>query len=424
MTSSEKAVCFYCSEYAKVVKDYSINPATNDREKFTPRCHLHWKYECGNCGDMKHFNGISWCSDCKTFTCLSCAEERMVRKKFLVYDYYYEIPCNTCGSYNAALDFAEFDGTHPFQNGDIQPEGDISVWKPLLQDEIESQDFPHRAWGSERIISLGKRVNYEKLETLDEYSPKTVWDALAPKWVENIRGGDEYHHTFNILPEVYRLLDVQNSERILDVACGEGNVARHLASSGAKVTGIDISKMLDFAIAKEKEKGLGIDYQRLNAEELDTIFEDSSFDKVVCNMALMDIADYKTTLKQISRVLRNEGIFVFSITHPAFVFPSCMGIRVPIDSERNEDRIRFIIDYFDERPTIVRDFTWLPAPFLQFHRPISSYVNDLAKNSFQIVEMSEPKVSDEVVQKYPREAYWDDERRPEFLIVKAMKRSD
>ncbi len=423
MNSSKAVACFYCSEYAKVTKDYPKNLASNDEESFTPRCHLHWKFECSKCGKMKHFNGIGWCSDCKTFTCLNCAEEKIVREEFLVYDYYYNIPCNRCGKLNPALDFAECEGTHPLQTGDLQATGEVQVWTPSSSDEMEPQVFPHRSWGSERILSLGKPLNIERLESLEELNPKTTWDALASTWVENVRRGDEYHQTNIIQPEVYRLLDTQKGDIILDVACGEGAVARHLARCGAKVTGIDISKMLDYAIVKEKEEMLGIDYQKLNAEELQKKFGEAVFDKVVCNMALMDIADYKTTLKQISRVLKDDGIFVFSITHPAFVFPSCRGIIVPNDSERNEDRIRFIIDYFDERPSIISDFSWLPAPFLQFHRPISSYVNVLVKNHFVIVEMSEPQVSKDLVERFPREAYWDDERRPEFLFVKAVKNS-
>lgn len=423
MTSSEDVPCFYCNEYAKVAKGYPMNKATNDVDTFTPRCHLHWKFVCNECGRKIHFNGISWCSDCKSFTCLDCSEERMVREEFLVYDYYYSIPCSKCGKVHPALDFSEYNGSHPYTTCELRHEADFVVWKPTNIDVTEPQEFPHRAWGSERILSLGRPLNVERLESLEELNPKTTWDALASTWVENIRRSDEYHHTNIILPEVYRLLNPRKGDIILDVACGEGTVARHLTRCGAKVTGIDISKMLDHAIEKEKEERLGIEYHWLNAEELEKKFGEAVFDKAVCNMALMDIADYKTTLKQISHVLRNDGIFVFSITHPAFVFPSCRGIRVPMDSERNEDRIRFIIDYFDERPAVMRNFSWVPAPFLQFHRPISSYVNELVKQNFHIVEMSEPKVSEEVVRKYPREAYWDDERRPEFLIVKAVKNS-
>ena len=38
--------------------------------------------------------------------------------------------------------------------------------------------------------------------------------------------------------------------------------------------------------------------------------------------------------------------------------------------------------------------------------------------------MSEPKASEELVEKFPRNAYFDDEIRPEFLIVKTIKKSE
>ena len=132
------------------------------------------------------------------------------------------------------------------------------------------------------------------------------------------------------------MLDVQKDEKILDVACGVGNVARYLNRIGANVTGIDISKTLDYAIEREKKENLGIKYWKLNAEKIREKFEKSSFDKVVCNMALMDIKDFKTTIKQISFVLKENGIFVFSISHPAFSTPNCARLRIPEDSQRNE----------------------------------------------------------------------------------------
>ena len=420
MPSSESVTCFYCSEYVKIAKDYPINSVSNDEKSFTPRCSLHWKFECNKCGELRHFNGIAWCSACKTFTCLACVEEKMIRKEFLIYDYYYNIPCDTCGNYNPALDFAEYDGIHPFQIGDLQPEDDIVVWKPISLDDIESQEFPHKAWGFERVLSLGKYGQWERLESLNGDSVKSLWDAAAPTWVSIFGEGGDYHHKYKILPEVYRLLDAQKNETILDVACGEGNVARHVAKQGAKVTGFDISKLVDFAIEREEQEKLGIRYLKLNATEMTNTFDEASFEKVVCNMALMDIEDYKTTLQQISAVLKENGIFVFSILHPAFSWPACTTLRIPGDTQRNEDRIRVVIDYFDERPAITHD----DIGTIWFTRPISAYLNELVKNNLMLQVMSEPKASEELVQKFPRKAYRDDDIKPDFLIVKAMKKSN
>ncbi len=420
MSSSEYTPCFYCSEYSKIAQDYPVNFATKDVDSFTPRCFLHWEYECSKCGKDIHFNGISWCPTCKKFTCLSCANEQMHQERFLTYDYYYSIPCQECGNFNPALDYAEYNGTHPYQIGDLQPDEEIVIWMPIYKNQLKSQEFPHKAWGVERILALGRRVRFTRLDALGEYSPKKTWDANAPVWEPLFRDGGDYHHKYKILPEVFRLLDIHENETILDVACGEGNVARALTKQGGQVTGIDFSKLLDFAIERENEEKLGIQYLKLNAEKLTERFAKESFDKVVCNMALMDIENYETTIEQIAHILKEDGIFVFSITHPAFAWPTCTSFRVPGDSQRNEDKLRVVVDYFDERPTLVH---YWDNPGLYFPRTISSYLNELIKNNLVIMEVCEPKASEELVKKFPREAYKDDDIFPDFLIVKAMKKS-
>jgi ubiquinone/menaquinone biosynthesis C-methylase UbiE len=209
----------------------------------------------------------------------------------------------------------------------------------------------------------------------------------------------------------------------LDVACGKGDYARQLAKSGAKVTGIDISKMIDYAIEIESKENLGINYYHLNAEKLLDKFKKGSFDKVICNMAIQDIEKYDIIIQSIASVLKENGIFVFSLPHPAFGWPTCTRLIIPDDSKRNEDKIRIVLDYFDERPTVFSTGFDPPRnlPTLNFHRPISKYINELVKNNLIIREMSEPKASEELVQKFPKNAYLDDDKWPDFMIVKTMK---
>jgi ubiquinone/menaquinone biosynthesis C-methylase UbiE len=183
--------------------------------------------------------------------------------------------------------------------------------------------------------------------------------------------------------------------------------------------------MIDYAIESEEKESLGINYLKLDAEKLSEEFGDSSFEKVVCNMALMDLEDFKSVIRQISSILKENGIFVFSISHPAFSFPATLSRRIPDDSQRNEDRVRVVLDYFDERPVV---YCWGTKPpgsisHLHFHRLISSYLNELVKNNLILLETSEPRVSEELVKRFPRAAYWDDEKKPQFFIVKTMKHS-
>jgi 2-polyprenyl-3-methyl-5-hydroxy-6-metoxy-1,4-benzoquinol methylase len=74
-------------------------------------------------------------------------------------------------------------------------------------------------------------------------------------------------------------------QRICDLACGQGRVARHLADLGARVVGIDFSvKLLAIARRHEETKPRGIEYlqaERLTVEAAGV----GLFDGVVCCMA-------------------------------------------------------------------------------------------------------------------------------------------
>jgi ubiquinone/menaquinone biosynthesis C-methylase UbiE len=420
MIQSESKLCFYCLEYGKIANDYPQNLASKDKESLTPRCYLHWKYECNNCGKMTHFNGIAWCSDCGIFTCVNCSEEKLVRKNFLIYDYYYTIPCKKCGKLNPSLDYAEYNGVHPFQTGEIIPNEEILVWMPIYKEKAVSKTYPHPAWGSERVEKLGKYIEITRLNSMKSISLKFIWDKNAPEWGGKWPEGGDFNHKYIIIPEVIRLLDIKKGEKILDVACGEGTISRMLIEKEAEVTSIDFSNMIDYAIEKEKKEKLGIKYIKGNALNLTEYFNREFFDKVVCNMAVMDIVDHEKLFQEIFKILKDEGEFVFSITHPCFALPATISIKVPTDSQRNEDRIRIMKNYFEKRPTLVK---WdpLPQPMLYFPRTISEYVNSLQAENLQIIEMSEPQASQELIEKFPRNTYRDMDITAYFLIIKTKK---
>jgi ubiquinone/menaquinone biosynthesis C-methylase UbiE len=92
--------------------------------------------------------------------------------------------------------------------------------------------------------------------------------------------------------------------------------------------------MLGIARRYEREEPPGIDYLGDDARTLD-LLESTAFDGVVCNVALMDVADVAACVGSVARVLRPEGWFVFSITHPCFPTPSLgWGQRVDAELER------------------------------------------------------------------------------------------
>lgn len=103
-------------------------------------------------------------------------------------------------------------------------------------------------------------------------------------------------------PHLLRLASIHRGERLLDVACGTGVVARAAAravGSPSLVTGVDINQGM---LAVARRQGPGIDFRHAPAEALP--FEDASFDAVTCQFALMFFEDRAAALREMCRVLR------------------------------------------------------------------------------------------------------------------------
>lgn len=103
---------------------------------------------------------------------------------------------------------------------------------------------------------------------------------------------------------VLALLDAKPGERILDLGCGTGDLAKQIQEQGAEVTGIDASPDM---IAKAKAK-----YPELNfsvANGTDFRFAEP-FDAVFTNAVLHWIHDADGVIKSVYNVLKPGGRFV------------------------------------------------------------------------------------------------------------------
>lgn len=106
---------------------------------------------------------------------------------------------------------------------------------------------------------------------------------------------------------VSELLDLEPSDRVLDVACGPGNTTRRLlAELGPQghVTGVDMSETM-LARAKADTADPRADYVYGDAAALP--FEDASFDAVSCLGALYLMSDPMGALDEFARVLAPGG---------------------------------------------------------------------------------------------------------------------
>ena len=144
------------------------------------------------------------------------------------------------------------------------------------------------------------------------------WDHNAAFWDDQMGAdGNSFHRTL-IRPAVERLLGDVSGRRILEIACGNGLFARRLTDLGADVVATDgAAGMIEHARAYSSAP---IDYRLVDAADpaqLAGLGRDA-FDAVVCNMALMDMAEIDPLAAALPGLLRRPGRFVFSVTHPCF----------------------------------------------------------------------------------------------------------
>jgi SAM-dependent methyltransferase len=98
---------------------------------------------------------------------------------------------------------------------------------------------------------------------------------------------------------------IRSGQRVLDVACGTGVLAREISDrvgSGGSVAGLDVNDgMLEIA----QRKAPGIEWLKGPAERLP--FEDQSFDAVVSQFALMFFNEPTHAIEEMHRVVRPGG---------------------------------------------------------------------------------------------------------------------
>jgi ubiquinone/menaquinone biosynthesis C-methylase UbiE len=112
-------------------------------------------------------------------------------------------------------------------------------------------------------------------------------------------------------PILVELAQPRPGERVVDVACGTGIVARIAATrvgpTGA-VVGVDLNPgMLSVArsVVTDSRSGGPLQWQEANADKLP--FPDGSFDVVYCQLGLQFFADRAVALREMHRVLGAEG---------------------------------------------------------------------------------------------------------------------
>lgn len=137
------------------------------------------------------------------------------------------------------------------------------------------------------------------------------WHDNALPWIRLIQQqGIASRRTSD--PAIERAIIARQTDRVLDLGCGEGWLCRRLAARGIHTTGIDAVPSLVDSARQQHPDG---DYRCLSFSELDSGLTES-FGVVVCNFSLFGERSVEQLLATLQTRLTPSGVLLVQTLHP------------------------------------------------------------------------------------------------------------
>ncbi|MBB4786407.1 class I SAM-dependent methyltransferase [Streptomyces rapamycinicus] len=192
-------------------------------------------------------------------------------------------------------------------------------------------------------------------------------------------------------------VDALKGRDVLEVGAGAAQCARWLAARGARPVALDLSlrqlrhaRRIDAEAAASGASGIsgasrdadaaGVALVQADATALP--FRDGSFD-LACSAygAVPFVAEPVRVMREVRRVLRPGGRWVFSVTHP---------IRWAFPDEPGPEGLSIAASYFDRTPYVEQDESGR-AVYVEHHRTLGDRVRDVVAGGFRLVDLIEPE---------------------------------
>ncbi|POX40369.1 SAM-dependent methyltransferase [Streptomyces sp. Ru73] len=175
--------------------------------------------------------------------------------------------------------------------------------------------------------------------------------------------------------------------RVLEIGAGAAQCSRWLAAQGAHPVALDLShRQLQHALrigADIQAQGTGVPEVALVEADAGVLpFADGSFD-LACSAygAVPFVADPVRVFREVHRVLRPGGRWVFSVTHP---------IRWAFPDEPGPEGLSVAASYFDRVPYVEQDERG-EAVYVEHHRTLGDRVRDVVAAGFRLEDLVEPE---------------------------------
>jgi 2-polyprenyl-3-methyl-5-hydroxy-6-metoxy-1,4-benzoquinol methylase len=238
-------------------------------------------------------------------------------------------------------------------------------------------------------------MNNEKEDRALVSEVREIWDRNAAFWNKSMGEGNRFHRLL-VAPMMESLLAVRRDQRILDLACGQGYFSMRLIELGATVVALDISRgMLELAEKRLKDFSHRIRFAAVDVTDraaLADLAHSGPFDKVVANMALMDVPYLEPMAEVLPTLITPWASFVISVLHPCFNMN--LGCRLGAEEEDRDGTItleryvrvsRYITPYAVKYTGIIGQ----PAPHYYFHRPLVELLRPFLSNGWVLDGLQE-----------------------------------
>ncbi|MDQ3569901.1 MAG: class I SAM-dependent methyltransferase [Actinomycetota bacterium] len=239
-----------------------------------------------------------------------------------------------------------------------------------------------------------------------------LWEQHARWWQDGFTNGVDPEYAEQILPLAAEHL--AGARRVLEVGAGEGQLCRLAAgvstqgSGSTTVVGVDPAwRQLEAA----RLRGGGPRYVRAAAAHLP--LASGGFDAVVACLVFEHIDQVDEAIAEVARVLSPGGRFLFFLNHPLLQTPGSGWI----DDHIIDEQYWRIGPYLREDTTLEEVDKDVFLPFV--HRPLSRYVNALARRGLLVSRMEEPAPPAAFLARAPE--YRDAATIPRLLFMRSEK---
>lgn len=189
-----------------------------------------------------------------------------------------------------------------------------------------------------------------------------------------------------------KLLGTIRGKTTLELGCGGGQNTIALAKQGAIASGIDLSEeQIHYAKELAKRERVRARFYIGSMDDLGR-FRDETVDLAISSFAMAYIKDLTDVFREVSRVVKRGGTFVFSDTHPL------VSAGQLVRRNRSQLTLR-IVDYFRQTS---QSWYWPPfddgttARFNSHHRTVQDYFDLLITAGFSVERIIEPKSPENV----------------------------